>query len=606
MDDFERELKTEFLEEASELLDGVEQAFLNLEADPASEEVINQIFRFVHNLKGTSRAVGFGEVAEFTHELENLILKIKNKEMVPGSEAVSLLLRCNDHIANMVNGLKDDLEAKFQSDPLILEIKSMIESGGSPTDLQNEVAPKEEIPEFTDSDFVHEEPAPEEVPEVQSAAPEEKAEPAVSSASEAVAKPQNWEGAPKAKSTSKPKSKSEDEYLRVALKKIEKLNNFVGELILTQTVLEQRRFHAIRDELANKSISQLTKISKEIQDISMSMRLVPLRATFQKMNRIVRDTSSTLNKKVNLNLEGQETEIDKTILENVIDPLVHIVRNAVDHGIESPEERVASGKPEQGHVTLRAYHQGNNLVIEVNDDGKGMDPRIIKEKAIEKGVLKPEQKISDQEALQLLFHPGFSTKEQVSEVSGRGVGMDVVKTNIVNLGGEVLLNSEVGKGSQCRIQLPLTLAIIDGMVAKVGEERYIFPLAQIREFLRPSREMIGHITGVGMCLSLRGHVMPVFDLSQELVGKKSNSALDDSICVVCSVHGSFFCVQVQDILNQQQIVVKALSPDIKNQKGFMGGSILGDGQPSFIVDIEELYRDRVREIRGQASLKEGA
>jgi two-component system chemotaxis sensor kinase CheA len=305
-------------------------------------------------------------------------------------------------------------------------------------------------------------------------------------------------------------------------------------------------------------------------------------------------------------LWGKTPKSTKTILENVIDPLVHIVRNAVDHGIESPEQRTASGKAPEGRVTLSAYHQGNNLVIEVIDDGKGMDPNVIREKALEKGVLQPGHEISDSEALQLLFHPGFSTKEQVSEVSGRGVGMDVVKTNIVNLGGEVLLSSEVGKGSQCRIQLPLTLAIIDGMVARVGEERFIFPLSQIREFLRPTREMISHITGVGMCLSLRGHVMPVFDLSRELLGRESQTALGDSICVVCSVHNSFFCVQVQDILNQQQIVVKALSPDIKNQMGFMGGSILGDGQPAFIVDIEELYRDRVKEIRGQSSLKEGA
>ncbi|MEO0335421.1 MAG: chemotaxis protein CheW, partial [Pseudomonadota bacterium] len=281
-------------------------------------------------------------------------------------------------------------------------------------------------------------------------------------------------------------------------------------------------------------------------------------------------------------------------------------RNAVDHGVESPEERLAAGKPESGTVTLKAYHQGNNLVIEVNDDGKGMDPDIIRRKAVEKGVLQPGQEISDQEALQLLFHPGFSTKEQVSEVSGRGVGMDVVKTNIINLGGEVNLNSQVGMGSQCLIQLPLTLAIIDGMVAKVGDERFIFPLAQIREFLQPSPDMIGHVTGFGECLSLRGHVMPVFDLSKELRGKPSDQKLEDSICIVSRVNGSFFCVQVHDILNQQQIVVKALSPDIQNQKGFMGGSILGDGQPAFIVDVEELFREKVKESRNQSTLKEGA
>jgi two-component system chemotaxis sensor kinase CheA len=303
VEDFEKELKTEFLEEASELLDGVEQAFLNLEDDPASEEVINQIFRFVHNLKGTSRAVGFGEVAEFTHELENLILKIKNKEMVPGSQTVSLLLKCNDHIAGMVGGLKEDLEAHFESEPLMEQIKAMLESGECAASAQEAVSSEDAV-----ADVANQSPEQGGKPDPQRALIQrpQPSEPDLNQANlEGWAKPEIK------KSAAKPRAKAEDEYLRVALKKIENLNNFVGELILTQTVLEQRRFTAIRDDLANKSIAQLTKISKEIQDIAMSMRLVPLRATFQKMNRIVRDTSGTLGKKVSLHLVGQDTEIDK-------------------------------------------------------------------------------------------------------------------------------------------------------------------------------------------------------------------------------------------------------------------------------------------------------
>lgn len=680
MDDFEKELKTDFLEEATELLDESEQYFLELESSSNRDDLLNKIFRFAHNLKGTSRAVGFGDVAEFTHEFENLILKLKEGEAQVTDHIVSLLLKCNDHVGHMITELKNDIEATFDSAQLIKELVEAQSSSADAVSVETQAEPEpvesaavDELPKedesfdgetFDEADVellkaldaaeaeIDElEPVQPHLAEVESEGgeedgavefddlveaqqptqddtevnedidkPNDSPDPNVSvieavtpipikkpSAPKKQDPPSSWSGIEaNSKKTTVKKKSTEDEFIRVNLNKIERLNNYVGELILLQTVLEQRRFVTIRDELANKSISQLSKISKEIQDISMSMRLVPLKSTFQKMNRIVRDTSKTLGKNVSLILEGEETEIDKTILESVIDPLVHVIRNAVDHGVESPEDRMQSGKTPNGSVWLRALHQGGHLVIEVKDDGKGIDSEVIYKKAVEKSIIKPDQNMAEKEIIQLLFHPGFSTKEQVTEVSGRGVGMDVVKTNIQSLGGEVELSTVKGQGSTCRIQLPLTLAIIDGMIASVESERYIFPLTQISEFFRPTEDNISYVTGVGNCLSLRGEVMPIFDLSEDLQRGASRKSILKAICVVGKMNGKKYAVRVDDILNQQQIVVKSLAPDIRNQTGFMGGSILGDGQPAFIIDLEELYKDRLLKFKNSSQKSLGA
>jgi two-component system chemotaxis sensor kinase CheA len=307
------------------------------------------------------------------------------------------------------------------------------------------------------------------------------------------------------------------------------------------------------------------------------------------MQRIVRDTSKALNKKVVLELIGEETEIDKTVLEHLSDPLVHIVRNAVDHGLETTEGRIASGKSEQGTVTIKAFHEGNNLVIEISDNGKGINPNIIREKAIEKGVIKASTQLSDDEIVNLIFHPGFSTKSEVSEISGRGVGMDVVKTNIEKLSGEVKVFTEVGKGSVFKVVLPLTLAIIEGMITKIGNERYIIPLAQVYESLSPSKDIVHYVNGVGECLKLRGQVIPLFKISKALQRNVVEKPLHEQIAIIVNNEDKSFAVLVDDILHQQQVVIKKLGHEIKNQKGFMGSSILGDGRPAFILDLVELF-----------------
>lgn len=625
MEDFEKELKLDFLEEATQLLESTEQAFLQLENDLHNKELIDEIFRFAHNLKGTSRAVGFGVVAEFTHEVENLILKIKQDEVEINDEVVSILLECNDHISKMIQELKEDFDSQFESAELVASLQKAV--NGEVTSEEEETSD-----EISQEDFIAEEglinqellneleainvPNAEEFEQeaVRKESVEEKAQSTDSTQDESLNGMNIFQGdknitekpepqkvsatedssslkkeAPKKPTLKKDDKKVEkDETIRVSLSRVENLNNSVGELVILQSVLEQQKYIEIKDELAIKSIAQLSKLCKEIQDISMSLRMVPVKTTLQKMSRIVRDTSKTLNKKVNLTLKGEETEIDKTVLELIADPLVHIVRNAVDHGLEETADRAKVGKAEVGEVTIEAYHEGNNLVIDVRDDGKGINPDIIRQKAVEKGIIKADSPMPDSEVIQLIFHPGFSTKDQVSEVSGRGVGMDVVKTNIEKLSGSVRVVTNLGKGSTFKIVLPLTMAIIDGMIVRVGDHKFVVPIAQVQESLKPAKEDIHFATGLGDCLNLRGNILPVREVNDLLKLSYEKRPIHDQIVIIAKSKEGLLAVAVDDIIQQQQVVIKKLGNEIKDQKGFMGSSILGDGKPAFIIDIDDL------------------
>lgn len=601
MDEFEKEVKLDFLTEALALLDDSEQAFLALEGDKNNADLMNQIFRLAHNLKGTSRAVGFGDVAEFTHEFENLILKLKEGQLEITDAIVSLLLECNDHVSVMIRMLNMDLNSRFDSKEIIEKIQSALSgklAESTPAAPQAAAAVESHEEESISAEdiallesFEQNLNAPAEVLSLEQK--EKRAESFFPGETKAAPAPaQVAELRPEAdqkKAAAAPaKGNSEDDSIRVSLSRVELLNNVVGELVIIQTMLNQHR-----DEVENptmlKSLSHLAKLSKEIQNISMSLRMVPLKQTLQKMQRIVRDTSKTLGKKVHLELVGEETEIDKTVLEHLADPLVHIVRNAVDHGLESTEGRLAAGKGEEGVVTIKAFHEGNSMVIEISDDGKGINPKIIREKAIEKGVISANATMSDDDIINLIFHPGFSTKEAVSEISGRGVGMDVVKTNIEKLSGEVKVISEIGKGSVFKVVLPLTLAIIEGMVTKIGDERYIIPLGQVYESLSPTPDIVHHVNGVGDCLKIRGEVLPLFKISKALQRNMAEKPLHEQIAIIVNSDERNFAVLVDDILHQQQVVIKKLGDEIKNQKGFMGSTILGDGRPAFILDLMELF-----------------
>lgn len=588
MDDFEKELKVSFLDEASQALSEVEQCFLSLESDPDNLDNLNRIFRLAHNLKGSSKAVGFIQMGEFTHEFETFILKIKNKEITCSPEAVSFLLVCNDQLLSMVNGLKENLEALFDSTALMNQMRSWNDSAAV-------VAESYQAPEVLD-------PVPEtELDDI------EKLLQANAQQMSVVPAPVQIEEPKVPESTKVPESKKApelskaaavpDDSIRISLSKVENLINYVGEMVILQSVISQQVSETELHQL-KKTVIQISKISKEIQDISMSLRLVPIKSVFQKMQRIVRDTAQALQKDVGITLIGEDTELDKTIIERIGDPLVHLVRNSVDHGVEMPTVRLAKNKSAKGQVTLKAAHESGKLVIEVKDDGGGLDPQKLIKKAIEKGILKPGAQLSDQAAYDLIFAPGFSTKELVTDVSGRGVGMDVVKTNVKDLSGEIQIDSILGQGTTFKITLPLTLSIIEAMIVEACGAKYVMPLNHIHETLRPKPEQIQISSNLGEILILRGENLPCYRLA-DFFGQRPSRSTREMIALVVRTGPKPWALIVDDILRQQQVVTKPLGPELKGLVGISGSTILGDGCPCLILEPKELLKRKVSRTIGQ-------
>lgn len=654
MDDLELELKKGFLEEATQLLDEAEQVFLDLEGNRGDPEILNKIFRLAHNLKGTSRAVGFGEIAEFTHKVENLILKLKNGELQVTDQIVSVLLACNDQVRVMVNGLIENIQATFSNDELVVRIEAVstgqsLDENPSPAapetevvaadaDMDTEIRPEDLVALTTAESVVTADllEAPPETPDLtvlnsardplaaQTALPETKT-PGIEAGSveekvavqeeaqieEAPVREAPVKAAPAKVQAPAPKIASEaasaatgattsaaatshpaesqkvkvEETIRVSTERLEKLNNLVGELVILQSMIRQQSAKAGDVEM-HKAVVQLGKLSKDLHGMSMGLRMLPIKGTIQKMQRIVRDTSKVLQKEVDLILYGEETEVDKTVLESLNDPLVHIVRNAVDHGIEMPSDRELAGKNPRGRLEIKCSHEGNQLVIEVLDDGKGIDTQRVKAKAEERGILKPGVPVTEEQLINLIFHPGFSTKAEVSEVSGRGVGMDVVRTNIKALNGDVKVFSQLGKGSRVRIELPLTMAVIEGMIAEVAQARFVLPISQVYETLRPSPKSVHFVTGLGEVLDLRGENLPVIRVSEVLKLRQEKKPISELTAVIVRGQRVSAAIMVDEIVNQQQVVVKKLSQGVANINNFIGSSILGDGLPALILDLQ--------------------
>jgi two-component system, chemotaxis family, sensor kinase CheA len=544
MDDFEQELRATFLEETTQILSEAEHCFLILESDPQNVETLEKIFRLAHNIKGSSRAVGFDSLAEFTHEFESFLIKCKSRTIPITPSTVSLLLKCNDHITQFIEALKSDPNASLSSNKLIEMLQNF-----QPDDLD------------LNEDSV-----------------------AVDGDNSNISHP-NFGGEADPK-----KKNNKDESIRVSLDRLETLLNFVGELVILQTVLKEQAAQP-NAQLLRRTLHQMGKVTKEVQDLSMGLRMIPVRQTFQKMQRIVRDTASVLGKKAQLILEGEETEVDKTVLEALSDPLVHLIRNAVDHGIEPEKERMANGKKEVGQIRLRAYHQSGKLVIEISDDGAGIQAERIRKIALEKGILKSTDTRSDEEVIQLIFHPGFSTKHQATVFSGRGVGMDVVKTNIEAMQGRVQVETVVNKGSTIRLVLPLTLAIIDGVVIRCYQERFVIPLSHVSETVQPDLNQFQHVTGMGEILMLRGENIPVLRLAQALGYRQRYEPHEppvSPIAIIIRAQQSYFAVLVDEIVGQFQVVIKKLGAEVQHIRGYSGSAILGDGKPALILELADI------------------
>jgi len=387
---------------------------------------------------------------------------------------------------------------------------------------------------------------------------------------------------------------SEGTSIRVAIDKVDALVNMVGELVITQSMLSQlgsaeeydfNHIHKMRDGLV-----QLERNTRELQESVMRIRMLPMSFAFNRFPRLVHDLSQKLNKKIELKMSGEHTELDKTVLEKIGDPLVHLVRNSLDHGIETPAVRRAAGKPETGTILLDAYHKGGNIIIEISDDGAGLNKEKILSKARERGLVKDDEVLTDDKIYELIFLPGFSTAEVVSDVSGRGVGMDVVRRNIVSLGGRIEIESQLGKGTTMRIRLPLTLAILDGMSIAVSDEVFIIPLTFIAESLQPEPKDLRTISGQGRVVQVRGEYLPLLAL-HELFGIRTKiTEPEQGILVLVEAEGSKVALFVDALVGQHQVVLKSLEANYRRTIGIAGATIMGDGRVALILDIASLVK----------------
>ncbi len=386
--------------------------------------------------------------------------------------------------------------------------------------------------------------------------------------------------------------------IRVNTDKIDVLINLVGELVITQSMLSQiggdvddaEAFDVTHLEKLRAGLAQLERNTRELQENIMSIRMLPISFSFNRFPRLVRDMSAKLGKKIDLKFSGENTELDKTVMEQIGDPLVHLVRNSLDHGIESPEVRRQAGKPETGTVHLNAYHQGGNIVIEISDDGAGLNRQKIKQKALERGLIENPEALSDEYTDDLIFHPGFSTADEVSDLSGRGVGMDVVRRNIKSLGGSVEVRSEPGQGSTFTIRLPLTLAILDGQLVQVNGQTFVVPLVSIVESLQMRGEFINTIAEQSTVYKLRNEYLPVVPLSEVFSLRGTSMQPDRPLLVVVEAEGQKVGVMVDELLGQQQVVIKALEANFRQVEGLSGATILGDGTVALILDVASLIQ----------------
>jgi two-component system chemotaxis sensor kinase CheA len=378
--------------------------------------------------------------------------------------------------------------------------------------------------------------------------------------------------------------------VRVNTDKLDSLMDVVGELVIVQSQLsESARMLGIENTSLQRNIAQFGRLTKELQHTSMSLRMIPIKPTFQKMERLARDLSRDFGKKVNFHVSGEDTELDRTVVEDISDPLVHMVRNSLDHGLEPVPERIDAGKSEHGNVALKAYHEGGMIVIELSDDGRGINPDKVLAKARKQGLVADNAQLSKDEILSLIFLPGFSTAEKVTAVSGRGVGMDVVRRNIEKLRGKIEINSEVGQGSTFRIKLPLTMAIIDGLVVRVGEDRFILPSISVQMALRPAKEAFSTVQGAGEVLDHRGKILPLHRLHRRFGISGAVENPSEGIVVIVENNGRATALLVDDMVSKQEVVIKPLGGFLQNLAGISGGAILGDGNIALIIDPSTLF-----------------
>ncbi len=588
------ELLHEFHGESVELLQNIEQGLLVLEDNPSDSGTINSIFRAFHTFKGAAGFLRLLALQDLAHDLESLLDAARQSKIRITTPIINIILAGSDALKNYTFQIGLQLKGTNAGKPivvptseLILRVKAALRGELPPEPAKEEPAPALQAPVV--------EPLVKEAP----AAKAQPAETALEVVTSKETKPSsiavnvthlNPTPTP-AKEPTAIKDQSSG-FVKLDTTKLDALIDLVGELVIAQSmVMQDPDVQNLESRTLARSLRQLSRTTSELQRNAMSLRMVPVRATFQKMTRLVRDIGAQQKKQVQLILDGEETELDRNIVEKLGDPLVHMIRNAVDHGIESPADRMASGKPALGTVRLSASHQRGGILIRIQDDGKGLNAEKIRAKGIEKGLIAPNDELTESEVYGLIFMPGFSTADAITDLSGRGVGMDVVKRNIEGLRGKVEIQSVLGKGSTFNILLPLTLAIIDGLLVGVGNDRYIIPTMSVRESFRPKPGMVTTIHERGGMVSVRGKQTPVLRLGQFLgtAGIKARTD-EEGIIIVVESGDSMRGILVDELIGKQEVVIKSMGETFKDQNLLAGAAVLGDGSVGLILDVDTLVK----------------
>jgi len=585
------DLLREFINESREHLDNIEQGVLVLEKQPSDAEMLNTVFRAFHTFKGGAGFLNLIPINRLAHVLESLLDLARQSKLTIDAQVIELILRGRDVLKQFLDEIEGQLSGSrpvtsitIPTAMLKAEVQEVIDAVNS----GNGIAPAAAA---TPAPVAAEPPASllDQIISQTSAAPEPASvEPA---AKEAAPTENVVAAAPvAAQAAAANVAAQQGSMVKVDTAKLDGLLDLVGEMVIAQSLVGQdmSQFANLNPQFA-RNMAQLGRITKELQRVSMAMRMVPIRSVFQKMARVARDISTKQRKKVNFVTSGEDTELDRGVVEELNDPLLHMIRNSMDHGLETPDKRTAAGKDPVGTLQLKAYHQGGNIVVEIQDDGAGLNREKILKKAVERGLTMADKVHTDEEVFAFIFGAGFSTAEKITDLSGRGVGLDVVRRNIEKMRGRVDISSQQGKGTTFKINLPLTLAIIDGLIVKVGEERYIIPTLSVRESFRLRPEMLTRLQNRAEVVTVRGRVIPLLRLNELFGVKSSVKDAGESIVVVVQSGTDVRCLLVDGLLHKQEVVIKNLNDMMVHKNhSLAGAAILGDGQVGLILDVNAL------------------
>jgi two-component system chemotaxis sensor kinase CheA len=575
------ELIGEFINESQEHLANIENGVLVLEDDPTNADTLNTIFRAFHTFKGGSGFLNLLPIQALAHELESLLDAARQHKLALSSPIIDVILEGGDTLKKFVTQILAQLNGQNVGEPICVPTSALI--ARVQEILVNPAAPA--------ASPAAEKAAPAVEPTLTFAPPTPEPEPPDARVIIPISTTTPAAREPAKPAASAAAGASAAGFVKVDTTKLDALIDLVGELVISESMVVQDP-ELLKSPSRNlaRNLGQLRRITSELQRTAMSLRMVPIKATFQKMTRLVRDLAAKQRKQVQLVFGGEDTELDRNIVEELSDPLVHMIRNSADHGVEMPDVRVAGGKPALGTIHLRAFHQGGNIVIQIQDDGAGLNKERILAKAIEKGLVKPGETLPDKDIFALIFAAGFSTAEKITDISGRGVGMDVVRRNIEKLRGKIDIDSVPGQGTTFSIFLPLTLAIIDGMIVSVGGERYIIPTLAVRESFRPRTEMLSTVHERGEMVNVRGKLCPLLRLYDYFDQPTKITEPTDGIVVVVESGNQTRCLLVDELIGKQEVVIKSLGGALRKNPSLAGGAVLGDGRVGLILNVDALVK----------------